>query len=114
MIRSKKFLVIGGLLVLIAVLGFLTVADELVHVGEIVGVGSILLSGLVLIIAGLDNPVSRSLELQWLAPALLGGAMLGAAMDNMYLGVGIGGVFGMALIIGRAKLRLSRPSGIAV
>jgi hypothetical protein len=49
-LRVKSKLRITGLaLVGIAVIGFLTVADDLRHIGELVGVGSIMLSGLVLL-----------------------------------------------------------------
>lgn len=41
--------VLGAALVLLGVLGFLTVADDLRHGGEIVGVGSVLLTGILLL-----------------------------------------------------------------
>lgn len=46
---KSKLRITGLALVGIAVIGFLTVADDLRHIGELVGVGSIMLSGLVLL-----------------------------------------------------------------
>jgi hypothetical protein len=40
---------LGGLLVISAIVGFLTVADDLRHKGELFGMGSILVGGLVLV-----------------------------------------------------------------
>ncbi len=42
--------VLGVLLILLCVLGYLTVADDLRHTGELVGVGVIGLAGVVLVI----------------------------------------------------------------
>jgi hypothetical protein len=40
---------LGIILVLLGMIGFLTVADDLRHKGELLGVGAILMSGLVLL-----------------------------------------------------------------
>lgn len=97
MIKSKRFLVAGSALVVIAVLGFFTVADDLRHVGELVGVASILFAGLAMLAAGFSNAMSRHLAMQWLAAGFLGGALLGASIDNMLLGEAIGVIIGLTL-----------------
>ena len=97
MIKSKRFLVTGCALAVIALLGFLTVADDLRHVGELVGVASILFAGLALLAAGFGNVMSRHLAIQWLAAGFLGGALIGASIDNMLLGEAIGAVIGLTL-----------------
>lgn len=47
---NLKLRVLGIVLVLAGIIGFLTVADDLRHKGELLGAGSILLSGLVLLV----------------------------------------------------------------
>jgi len=44
-----KLRVLGIILILAGIIGFLTVADDLRHKGELLGVGSILMGGLVLL-----------------------------------------------------------------
>jgi len=44
---------VGISLIVISILGFLTVADDLRHKGELIGVGSILLFGLVMLLLSL-------------------------------------------------------------
>ena len=97
MIKSKRFLVAGSALVVIALLGFFTVANDLRHVGELVGVASILFAGLALLAAGFGNVMSRHLAIQWLAAGFLGGALFGACIDNMLLGEEMGVVIGLIL-----------------
>jgi len=46
-----KLRVLGIILILIGIMGFLTVADDLRHKGELFGVGSTLIIGLVLLAA---------------------------------------------------------------
>lgn len=46
---NLKLRVVGIILILIGIIGFLTVADDLRHKGELVGVGAILIGGLVLL-----------------------------------------------------------------
>jgi len=45
---KPKLRVTGVVLVAVAIVGFLTVADDLRHIGELIGVGSILVAGLLL------------------------------------------------------------------
>jgi len=44
-----KLRVLGIILILAGIIGFLTIADDLRHKGELLGVGSILMGGLVLL-----------------------------------------------------------------
>ena len=100
----------GSLLVLVGVVGFVTVADDLRHVGEILGVASVLLTGLLLLAAGLAKSTPRRVATYWLAGAVGVGAMAGAAMNNMPVGVGGGLTIGAiaAAVIGRRRERLSQ------
>jgi len=45
---KPKLRIIGVVLIAVAIVGFLTVADDLRHIGELIGVGSILVAGLLL------------------------------------------------------------------
>ena len=47
---SRRLRGVGIALVLLGLLGFVTVADDLRHTGELLGVGSVALSGLVLVV----------------------------------------------------------------
>ena len=82
--------IFGILLLAIGLVGFLTVADDLSHVGEIVGVSAITISGLILLTASFDHWITRRLPLRWIALGTLAGIVIGTAIDNVLLGVGIG------------------------
>ncbi len=60
--------VTGIVLVLVGLAGFGTVADDLRHTGELFGVGAILMAGLLLLVAGSDNRITRWLALHWKRP----------------------------------------------
>lgn len=87
----------GVLLVVAAGVGFLVVADDLRHPGELFGVGSILIAGLSLLAAAYSNPLSRRLAVQWLAPAVLIGAVRGAMIDDLLVGLAGGLMVGLCL-----------------
>jgi hypothetical protein len=82
--------VIGFALLTIGLVGFLTVADDLRHVGEFIGVSAITVAGLIFLAASLDHKITRRLPLRWIALGTLAGIVIGAALDNMLLGEGIG------------------------
>ena len=46
---KSKSRIAGIILIALAVVGFLTVADDFRHVGELIGVGAILLAGILLL-----------------------------------------------------------------
>ena len=96
--RTNRYKVAGGVLVALASIGFLTVADEFHHIGELFGVLGILLSGMAFLVAGFFPNVSTAFALQWVAVGIGVGMIGGAASDRMVAGVCVGTVFG--LIIG--------------
>ena len=102
--------VVGSLLVAISVVGFVTIADDLRHVGEILGVGSVLVIGLLLLVASWTKLVSNRVALLWLAGAVGVGAIAGAGMDNMPVGV-VGGVTVGVVTAAVAARRRGRASG---
>jgi hypothetical protein len=94
---------VGAVLVVVAVVGFLTVADDLRHVGELAGVSSLLVAGCALLTASFRNRVSAVADLRWLAALVLVGALVGTAFDRTVLGVlaGAGAGIGAALLLAR-------------
>jgi len=90
---------------LIGIIGFFTVADDFRHSGEIVGVGSVLLAGVILLIGEIRWSTTRHLRLQWIAFGLLAGSILGAGLDNMLLGVGLGTAVGIMVAVLAANSR---------
>ncbi len=106
----SKFLtwprVTGGILILIALLGYCTVADEFHHFGEFLGVTCILASGIILLIK--DSKLNRfkNLALEWISVSLIFSIPFGGiVLDNMPLGIAIGLSTGIitAIAIGKIK-----------
>ena len=97
----KRDTIIGSALVLLGILGYLTVADDLRHVGEFVGVTAIVISGLCFLAAGRDSRMTNALPLRAIALGILAGMVIGAALDNMFVGVGIG--IALGTFVGLAK-----------
>ncbi|MET0212846.1 MAG: hypothetical protein ABW292_07585 [Vicinamibacterales bacterium] len=97
--------VVGALLVVIGAVGFLTIADDLHHVGEVLGVASVFFIGILLLVAGSPRSASRRPAVWWLAGAVGIGALAGAAIDNMPVGVVGGLIIGvlMAVVAGRRR-----------
>jgi hypothetical protein len=95
-------------LVVISAVGFLTTADDLRHVGEVLGVASVLVVGLLMLVAGSTNSGSTRAAVWWLAGAVGAGAVIGAAGDNMPVGVGGGLTIGLlvAAVLGRRRERV--------
>lgn len=89
--------VAGWSLLAAASVGYLVVADDLRHTGELVGVSALLVAGLLLLLArGADLRLLRRLPLRSMAAGIFPGILLGAGLDRMLLGVGIGLVSGAA------------------
>ena len=97
--------ILGTFFVLVGIIGFFTVADDFRHTGEIVGAGSILLAGVILIIGQSRWPTAKHLRLQWIAFGLLAGSILGAGLDNMLLGIGLGTAVGTMVTFLAAESR---------
>jgi hypothetical protein len=98
--------ILGITLVLIGIIGFFTVADDLRHVGEFIGVASITFSGVVLLVGDFEHRLVKVLPVRWMALGTLLGIVLGAGLDNMFLGVPIG--FTVGSIVGFALSRKHR------
>ena len=96
----------GFFLVLVGIIGFLTVADDLRHVGEFIGVVSILFSGLMLLSGSFEHRLTRFLPVRWIALGVLSGIILGAGLDKMFIGVAIGLITGT--LVGFALTRKHR------
>jgi hypothetical protein len=97
--------ILGTFFLLIGIIGFFTVADDLRHSGELIGVGSVLMAGVILIISQSSWSTNRYLRLQWIAFGLLAGSILGAGLDNMLLGVGLGIAVGIMVTVLAANRR---------
>jgi hypothetical protein len=89
--KGKIFRIAGLINIGIAVIGFMTVADEFHHMGELIGVSGVLISGIFLVMAGYQNSLTRLFALQWLPVGIGFGLIIGAAIDNMVTGL-IGGI----------------------
>jgi hypothetical protein len=87
----------GVVLLLLSIVGFATVADDLRHVGELLAVASLCIAGAALVTASFPNPLSRTLALPWLAMAVIAGALCGAATDHMAIGFASGALAGLLI-----------------
>lgn len=99
--------VTGGILVGCALVGYLTVADELRHIGEFFAVSGILVSGLSLLAYARYPGLATHLSLNWLPAGVGLGMLAGAVVDREVMGVCIGLVGG--LVLARAFRRTARP-----
>lgn len=91
MSKTKIIRIAGFIIIGIAVIGFMTVADEFHHMGELIGVSGVLISGIFLVVAGYKNSLTRLFALQWVPVGIGIGLITGAAIDNMLIGL-IGGI----------------------
>jgi hypothetical protein len=93
--------VFGSILIVVALLGYLTIADDLRHVGEFLGVTTILISGIILLGGGFFKGRVPLIMSRILSIGLLSGIPLGGWLDSMILGplmgFGVGIVFSIAL-----------------
>jgi hypothetical protein len=96
-VSNNRYRTAGGVLVVLACIGFLTIADEFRHLGELFGVIGILLSGIAFLIAGFFPKPSTVLALQWVAVGIGIGMIGGSVSDRMVAGVCVGTVFGLVL-----------------
>jgi hypothetical protein len=79
---------LGIILVLCALLGYLFVADELRHFGEFLGVTCILTAGLILLLIDTKMNIFKRFAIQWISFGLLLSIPIGGVvLDNMPLGI---------------------------
>jgi hypothetical protein len=102
----RTYLALGVALVTAALVGFITVADDIRHTGEFFAVLGILLSGAALLMAGLFPRTLSVLALHWVPAGIALGALVGAFTDTVVLGVSVGAALGIVL----ARLGRSRTS----
>jgi hypothetical protein len=88
---ASRYRLMGLGLMVIACIGFFTVADESRHIGELFGVIGILVSGIAIAAAGFFPKLSPFIALQWVAAGIGIGMVVGAVTDSMVAGV-CGGV----------------------
>jgi hypothetical protein len=90
-IRSMTmYRALGIILVIVALLGYIFVADELRHTGEFLGVTCILFAGFILIAINTKFNVFNRLAIQWVSLGLLISIPVGGiVLDNMPLGITI-------------------------
>src|SRR5512144_2476419 len=97
---------LGLVLIVAAVAGFVTVADDSRHTGELFAVAGILISGVALLAAGTYTRASSVVALQWLPVGIGLGMLCGAAADKVALGVSLGTALGLLL----ARVRRDRSA----
>ncbi|OGU58754.1 MAG: hypothetical protein A2V66_01420 [Ignavibacteria bacterium RBG_13_36_8] len=101
--------ILGVLLILFSLIGFLTVADEFRHMGEFIGVSSILFSGIIMMNAESNFTIFKHISIQWIAFGVLAGIPLGGILlDNMPVGVGTGMVIGILLAFAFGKKKAEK------
>jgi hypothetical protein len=77
--------ILGLILIICSIIGYLTVADDIRHTGEFIGVSGVLISGIIFIFFDIKLSIFKRLSLQWIAICIslsipLGGVLL----DNMF------------------------------
>ena len=81
---------LGIILLICALLGYLLIADELHHFGEFLGVTSILMAGLILLLIDRKMNIFKNLAIQWISLGLLISIPIGGVvLDNMPSGITI-------------------------
>ena len=104
--KPKFSIFIGIALIAVALIGFLSVADDLRHRGEFFAVTGTLLSGVALYASGRFSRIAAHLSLAWVPVGIAVGMLIGAIIDEEVAGVCIGSSFGLLL----ARLRRRRES----
>jgi len=99
----------GIILIAVALVGFLSVADDLRHRGEFFAVSGTLLSGIAFYVSGRFSRFATHLLLVWVPVGIAVGMLIGAIIDEEVLGVSIGLLFGLLL----ARLRRRRGASPA-
>ena len=90
--------IIGIILFVCSLLGYIFVADELHHFGEFLGVTCILLAGLIFFVIDTKFNIFKGLAIQWIALGLLISIPIGGVvLDNMPLGITICFLIGFVL-----------------
>jgi hypothetical protein len=96
---SFSFSRIAGIcLILFAIIGYLTIADDLRHKGEIYGITCVLLAGILLLLNDVKVKFINNLALHWISICLLMCIPIGSyLLDNMMLAMIIALILGLVL-----------------
>jgi hypothetical protein len=89
-------------MVVLAVAGYLTVADDFRHVGELAGVSALLVAGLALV-GDAYHVMAHWLSLRWIAVGVVAGTAIGGAADVAATGFVAGVAAGAVLALIRAR-----------
>jgi cbb3-type cytochrome oxidase subunit 3 len=99
--RKKPFglsKIAGIFLIVFAIIGYLTIADDLRHKGELFGVTCVLLAGIMLLINSVKVKFISNLALHWISICLLACIPIGSyVLDNMILAMIIALILGLGL-----------------
>jgi hypothetical protein len=93
--RFSMFIGVG--LIAIALIGFLSVADDLHHIGEFFAVTGVLVSGVALYVSGRFSRIAAHLFLAWVPLGIGAGMLIGTMIDEEVIGVCIGLSSGLLL-----------------
>ena len=93
--RFSMFIGVG--LIAIALVCFLSVADDLRHSGEFFAVTGILVSRVALYVSGRFSRIAAHLSLAWVSVGIGAGMLIGTMIDEEVYGVCIGLSFGLLL-----------------
>ena len=89
---------LGVILLVCSILGYIFVADELHHFGEFLGVTCILFASLILLVIDTKLNIFKGLAIQWISLGLLISIPIGGVvLDNMPLGITICFLLGLVL-----------------
>ena len=92
--------ILGIILSIFAIIGYLTLADDMRHTGEFIGVSSVLISGIIFMFVENKTPILKRFSLQWIAICILLSVPLGGVLfDDMILALCFGIVIGILLAI---------------
>ena len=104
--KPKFSMFIGITLIVVALVAFLSVADDLHHSGEFFAVTGTLLSGVALYASGRFSRIAAHLSLAWVPVGIAVGMLIGAIIDEEVVGVCVGSWLGLLL----ARMRRRREA----
>ena len=96
--KYSVYRILGIILVMFSIIGFITIADEMRHIGEFIGVCSVMTAGFILLLKDSNIDIFGKYAIQWISYCLLLSIPLGGVLlDNMPLGTAIGCITGAGL-----------------
>lgn len=95
--KRRTGLLLGMALISAAIVGFITVADDVRHTGEFFAVVGLLLAGASFVGSALVPRLLPVPALHWTPLGIAAGALLGAVVDQVVFGVSAGVLCGLIL-----------------